>query len=241
MGSSIDADEDGGASVCRIMHGRNADGGDFEASRIARSLLCQDAGAETDQGVAQRLIADAADARRRSGQARFGWRLAVWPRALPARERSLLQGNPPDAGKTQMGIDPLDDQRGEMLQFEREAGFDTDDEGGGLEAALTPVPAALRPAQAERFRIGRQPRPDNLVPVEDNIGLAESLPGEDGIDRRADEIGERARPGKSIWTDAAHCHLYRPGGGAGKDLCRMAKGIWQDCDLPLRSGRPILA
>lgn len=137
------------------------------------------------------LVADISDKGRSGSQSGLGWRAAWRPREPLAQQRALLESNTADAGKSQMGVDPLDNQRGEMLQFERKSTFDPNDEGRRLEPALRPCAAARRPAQAQGFRHRCEPGSDDLVPKQNNVRLAKALPDDDRIDRGADEIGER--------------------------------------------------
>jgi hypothetical protein len=114
---------------------------------------------------------------------------------LNAFDRTLFEAQPPDAAPPEMRIDPGQHLIRLMLQFEREAALDTDDQGGRLRRSIgLPARWPRRPLQFDRSRVGREALSYDIVPVENEVGFGEALSGQDRIDDRADEIGERLRP-----------------------------------------------
>ena len=55
--------------------------------------------------------------------------------------------------------------------------------------------AARRPFQRQRLRHGREPLADDILPIKDDLRLAETLPGKDRVDNRIDKIGQRRDQG----------------------------------------------
>ena len=112
----------------------------------------------------------------------------------PALQGPLFRRDPPDAIPAEVGIDAFDHCACEVLQFKREPSFDPDDERRRLARFVVAARSAWRPAQLDGFRHGGKPFADNIFPVKNEIGFAKALAREDGVYRRADEVGERARP-----------------------------------------------
>jgi hypothetical protein len=152
-------------------------------------------GAEPRQGIAQGTFADVLDHRFSRSHSLGGW--GPFARRLrPARHRPLPQGKSVDAGKAQVAIDAFNHNRGKMLQFKREPGFDPHHQC--RRRVLGPRGAAGRPFQRQRLGHGREPFADDILPIKDDLRLAEALPGEDRIDRpraatRANEAGVSTR------------------------------------------------
>lgn len=152
-------------------------------------------GAKPRQGLAQRTFADVVDHRFGRGDSLRGWRPPS-RNGGPARHRPLPQGKSVDASKAQVAIDAFNHNRGKMLQFEREAGFDPDYQC--RRRVFGPRGAARRPFQRQRHGHGREPFADDILPIKDDLQFAETLPGKDRVDRRIDEIGQRPRPGRMM-------------------------------------------
>lgn len=110
-----------------------------------------------------------------------------------ALQRALFQRDSANAAKAQIGVDALNNHAGNVLQFESVGAFHPHHEGRRQKIAS--IVAARRPAQTERFGHGGKPPADDLFPIKNNVGSAESLSGENRIDGCANEIGKRARPG----------------------------------------------
>jgi len=158
----------------------------------ARTFLAQDSGTQPCQSLTQPNVIY-------TGHVFFCFRQSGWiDRRIPpfvpfnSLNRPLFQLQTADAFPAQMRIDPVDHNGCQMLQLKREAAFDTYNKTRWFDCVCgVLVFAARRPLQLERLGGGCDALAGDLVPVKNNIGLPEALPREDGIDDRADKIGQR--------------------------------------------------
>ena len=152
--------------------------------------------AEAREGGAERLVFHPSHARAGRRQRGRGGRAAPVGGTIESIDRPLPEGEPPDAAPAEMAVDAGEHLIRHMLQFEREAAFDADQQRRGRRRRLGGLAAwARRPLQLDGPRVGGEPLADDLVPVEDEIGFGEALARQRGVDRLADEVGERLRPG----------------------------------------------
>ena len=151
--------------------------------------------AKAGQRRPQRVVRHAFGESRRGGDLRLGQGASLRFKACRPVDRSLLERQPTDATPAEMRVDALDQHIRHMLQFQREAAFDADLQGRRLWRCIGVAAGRSRwPLQLDRLRVGGKPFADYVVPVENHVGLAKTLTREHGVDRRADEIGERLRP-----------------------------------------------
>lgn len=149
---------------------------------------------EPRQSLSQSRLVDARDLRLGRRAQRCGGGPARLFAGAPALQGALFQGDPPDAIPAEVGVDTFDHRTREVLHFKRETTLDPDDERRRLMRFVVAARSPRRPAQLDGFRHGGKPFADDVVPVENEIGFAEALARENGANRRADEVGERARP-----------------------------------------------
>lgn len=141
--------------------------------------------------------------------------------ATPGRERrcdrTLLQQEARDATPAEVGVDALDDNGSEMLQFQRESRFDTDHErrwGGAV--VRRAVTFARGPLHFDRLRHGGESFADNLVPKQHETRLAKTLPSQNRIDRGLNDVGERPGP-RGFSETVPHVPLYPALAGASRE------------------------
>jgi hypothetical protein len=119
--------------------------------------------------------------------------------------RALLQQEARDATPAEVGVDALDDEGREMLQFQRESRLDAHNERR-RNWVVFPRVAMLphRPLHLDRPRHRGEPLADNIVPKQNETGMAKTLPRQNRVDRGLNEV--RERPGARDVTRAAFPH-----------------------------------
>ncbi len=150
-------------------------------------------GAKPRQRLAQRTFADVVDHRFGRGDCLGGWRPSS-RNGGPARHRPLPQGNPVDAGKAQVAIDAFNHNRARCCNSSAKPTFRPGSPALPARARSARVRAAAISAPKARTwpRAFRRRYPPN----KGRSATREALPGKDRIDHRADEIGQRPRPGR---------------------------------------------
>jgi hypothetical protein len=152
----------------------------------------KNARAEPDQGLPQGFIADVAgNARRRSLGGFIDRQDRRLARGRERRNRALHQDETRDAMPAKIGVDTLDDNRGEMLQFERAGRLDAHNERRPGRAIVHWAAAPRGPLHLDRPGHCGEPFADNFVPVEYDPREAKSAPCQHGINGRPNELAKR--------------------------------------------------
>lgn len=146
------------------------------------------AAAKTRQRPAQALILDMFDR-----LLQFAFLSGIERRAFRRsgclnRQRALNEGDADDGLVTVIGVDPVDDTRRFMLQFNRAPVCDPDHQGS---PQLPPVAGGMlgihaRPANPFRGTEGRDVFAHNLAPMRQNFGIRKSMALERLAGRPAD-------------------------------------------------------
>jgi hypothetical protein len=186
----------------------------FRQANPACSMPGERARTKPDQCLPQWFVDAIADDRFRCRLGIFVERADATPGGERRGDRTLLQQEARDAMPAEVGIGALDDNGSEMLQFQRESRFDADNEcrrGGAIFRSTVLLPR--RPLHFDRLRHRGEPLADNLVPKQPEIRLAKTLPSQNRIDRRLNEVGER--PGPRVFSETVpHVPLYLVSAGA---------------------------
>ena len=118
----------------------------------------------------------------------------------------------------EVGIDALNDDRREMLQFQCGSRLDAHNERRRnwvvfRRAAMLPH----RPPNFDRLRYRGEPLADNVVPKQHEVGLAKTLPPQNRIDRGLNEVRERPGPRHFAGATFPHTPLYLVLAGAPRE------------------------
>src|SRR5712692_3150558 len=160
---------------------------------VPRRLMAQaqsrpfDRGAQAGERVAQILVRHVDRRGKPRGQRGVGGRRRL--RRRPARQRRLAQREAADRAPAEEPVDPLEDHRREVLDFDGDRPLDTQHESGGFGRLRI---AAARPFHLHRLAMRRDFLPDDRRPMGDELGRRETLPREGVGKRLPHQISERA-------------------------------------------------
>ena len=197
----------------------------FVSAAVLGALLGNDALTKPDESIAQAIICD----RGRLGLSLSARdRIGRWFHAggfLALANGALAQEQLAHTAPAKMRVDALDERAPDMLEFNGKATFHAHDEGGGLQrkAGLC-FGRAGWPLQFDRLADARQPLANDLIPIENQIGCAKALLGQNRVHGFGHEIGKR----KGFWAAAGgNGHAARNDGSDGA----RSSSLWERVHL----------